>query len=83
MAYLVKVEYFDDFDEIVPIWSSALPQELSFLEKENDIENIILISDNPSKEECVYWDEQVERTVYLLPKEYKENRIIVKENENE
>lgn len=83
MAYLVQVEYYDDFKEIVPIWSSALPQELTILERDNDIENIILISEDATKEECNYWYGKLDRTIYVLPTEYKENRIIIKENENE
>lgn len=75
MAAIVRISYQDDYYELVPIWSGALSRELKALKIVNkDIKDIKVINEYASEDECEYFDSLIKRTVYKLPKEYKETR---------
>lgn len=75
MAYIVEITYDDSKTEIVPIWSSAFLQEIYTIEKDNPglMYYKVLVKD-PDEATCKYYDKQVKRTIYNLPKQFKPNR---------
>lgn len=75
MAYIVEVTFEDGEKEIVPIWSSAFIEEMYSLERANeDLSYVSTLTRDPDEETCKHYDSLVERTKYVLPKEFKENR---------
>lgn len=74
MASIVRVIYKDK-EELVPLWSEALAQEINHLLEVNDsIVEVLLEIDNPDEVLCKEIDNKVEFTTYHLPKEYKGRR---------
>ena len=75
MAFILEITYKSGNIEMVPLWSTMLSKEIKNIKENNkDITNYILVSDDPSEEECKFFNSVMKYTNYNLPKEYKPNR---------
>ena len=84
MAYLVEITYKDQYKELVVLWSAAKSEELRILKRYNpDILWARNITDDLTEEECIELDERRVRTIYKLPKEFRENPETVRRRKEE
>lgn len=75
MAYIVELTYEDNKVEVVPLWSTAFLEEIYSIQDNNpDLMYYKIIVKDPSEDLCKHFDTLVERTKYVLPKQYKPNR---------
>lgn len=83
MAYIVFLEDKQNVGEYLTIWSSLLEAEIEFIKMSNpklELSNYYIVSENPSKEECIHLTKQLNneykinrKIKYWLPEIYSEN----------